>query len=193
MVANRARTQLSCAVDQRRRGAAVPGDLGCRGRRRRCGSGRTTLAACALALATMDALARRSRAPLPPCHRGRAADVAPRFFRPPGGGNRRPGENDPFDQLIDRQAAPTAKGEQAVGLETVIVQVQQRYPGLYYAPQRWQTRDGCVPYHILLAYWATMWSGLALERVNLGRALHAALDTNPQRREADHREAFGGH
>ena len=71
------------------------------------------------------------------------------------------------------------------------VHVHHHYPGLYYAPGRWPTRDGCIPYHLLLVYWSAMWSGYALERLHLAKAI-ALSRMSPAERAPEEREAFGG-
>jgi len=73
----------------------------------------------------------------------------------------------------------------------MILHVQQRFPGTYYAPRRWRTRDGCMPYHVLLAYWHSMWSGYAMERLHLARAV-ALSRGNSEDWQREQIAAFGG-
>lgn len=42
---------------------------------------------------------------------------------------------------------------------------------LYYAPARWPTRDGVIPWSLLFAYHTAMWRVMALERLQDARAI----------------------
>lgn len=76
------------------------------------------------------------------------------------------------------------------------------WPGLIYAPRRWGyhrrrrptgTIDGVIPYRVFLAYLSGLGPALALERVNLTRAVSTVLagEGAAEALDRDLEEAFG--
>lgn len=65
----------------------------------------------------------------------------------------------------------------------------------WHAPDRWQTADGFVPYHVVVEQWELVVALRAWERLNIMRAHRIPQLKDLQRRAAidvDLREAFGG-
>lgn len=84
-----------------------------------------------------------------------------------------------------------------------MVHAQHVWPGLVYAPERWGrhwrrrphgTRDGVIPYRVLLAYLPGMSAVMAMARLNLSRAIALAMagDQAEMAAEATIEEALPG-
>lgn len=83
-----------------------------------------------------------------------------------------------------------------------MVHATRWWPGLVCAPSRWGyhwrkrpygTRDGVIPYRVFLAYLSGLGLALALERVNLTRAVSTVLagEGAGDAIDRDLEEAFG--
>lgn len=60
-------------------------------------------------------------------------------------------------------------------LALVAAQCERYYgAGWYFAPERWGTDDGYVPFHIGVDAWRTLQSLMAWERLTLSRAVNLA-------------------
>jgi hypothetical protein len=51
-------------------------------------------------------------------------------------------------------------------LASALAQVQHFFPGSWYAPQRWPTADGCMPYQLVWAYARMVPSLRAMRRLD---------------------------
>lgn len=49
------------------------------------------------------------------------------------------------------------------------------YPQLVYAPRRWRTHDGVIPYRVLLAYASGLEAVKAGDRLSMAQAIGLAL------------------
>ncbi len=64
--------------------------------------------------------------------------------------------------------------------------VEQRFPHAFFAPGRWETADGYMPFGLVWAYFGAMRAGLALDALTMARAIGIALaDTKGGEHPAD--------
>lgn len=76
-----------------------------------------------------------------------------------------------------------------------MLHVEQRWPGSFYAPLRWGTADGCMPFAVCWMYFRAMRAGLALDALTTARGIGLAFgDPGAARKPMDTAidEAFGG-
>lgn len=53
--------------------------------------------------------------------------------------------------------------------------MERHFPGVYYAPGRWETSDGYIPFPVFDRYVAALFPALALERMNLTQGIGLAF------------------
>jgi hypothetical protein len=56
-----------------------------------------------------------------------------------------------------------------------LADVEERWPGWYYAPDRWATRDGVIPHTLFGLLRRTVDRQRAVERLNLAAAIRLAF------------------
>lgn len=72
-------------------------------------------------------------------------------------------------------------GASLVSLELAVVQCEQRYgAGWYYAPGRWPTDDGFVPFALVAHYWRAIGAEHALDALNTARGIALAFADGDQ-------------
>lgn len=79
-------------------------------------------------------------------------------------------------------------------LEVALVHVTAAFPGLVYAPKRWATHDGVIPYRVLWAYAKGLSVTRAAERVELAHGISLAMSGEAAQEIADRtlEEAYPG-
>ena len=65
-----------------------------------------------------------------------------------------------------------------------MLHVEQRYPNSFYAPGRWTTADGCMPFRVCWAYFSAIRSGSALDALNTARGIGLAFADKKDGRDA---------
>jgi hypothetical protein len=56
-----------------------------------------------------------------------------------------------------------------------MLHVEHRFPHIFYAPGRWGTADGCMPFRLCLAYFEFMHATLALDALQTARGIGIAF------------------
>jgi len=66
-----------------------------------------------------------------------------------------------------------------------MLHVEQRFPSSFYAPHRWDTDDGCMPFRICWAYFSALQAGLALDAITLAQGIGLAFSGEEGREHLD--------
>jgi hypothetical protein len=74
------------------------------------------------------------------------------------------------------------------------VHAEATWPGLVYAPQRWKTRDGVIPYRVFCAYLKGLSAVTAKSRLEMAGAIGLAMagENAEHAMQSDLEEAFPG-
>ena len=70
-----------------------------------------------------------------------------------------------------------------------MLHVEQRFPTSFYAPQRWGTADGCMPFQVCAQYFRAMHAGLALDALTTARGIGLAFG-DPDSPHRPHEDAI---
>lgn len=76
-----------------------------------------------------------------------------------------------------------------------MLHVERAFPGSFYAPRRWGTADGCMPFAVCWCYFRAMRAGLALDALTTARGIGLAFASSDSPRnptDAAIAEVFGG-
>lgn len=96
----------------------------------------------------------------------------------PGGPADRADIADDWDRLAEQNtdAGGLSRGARAIGLELAFVQCEQIYGAAWaYAPHRWKTDDGFVPFPVCWIYWRALDMRAALDALATARAIGIAF------------------
>lgn len=108
-----------------------------------------------------------------------------------------PAPEDPWDAFARANTREdVADGDATpIALEFAIVQCERAYgASWYYAPHRWPTSDGFVPYKLVWIYWRALQANDAAHALSTARGIGLAFgDGEPaeRHRSAAIRQAFG--
>ncbi len=125
--------------------------------------------------------ARRSRAHRGAARAGRAPSGARRFFRGPtrrADSDTATAKRDGWDDLADANLDQdgVARAGRVIPLEVAFIQCEQHFgPAWVYAPLRWGTSDGCVPFTVVWAYFAALAMGRARVSIDTARGIGLAF------------------
>jgi hypothetical protein len=93
-----------------------------------------------------------------------------------GAAEKPPDPDDPWDAIIRAQRFDVNDDAGArIPLEVAMLHVEHRFPHAFYAPGRWDTADGYIPFRLCWIYFDFLRATLALDALQTARGIGIAF------------------